>query len=152
MPEWSPGSLGSNSTLSRSTARWSTACSMRREAYPWILPHYYSEFSKNAIMRANWNTSRFCRNRKGSFSEPLHVDLLHHARRRWKNSLSDCRLQTIESQICRRRRIDDLPSHKIPAAYADFVRTGFPREIEAILYHNAVDLVTSLDIAMRLAG
>ena len=80
----------------------------------------------------------------------LHVDVLHHARRRWRRDLPDCRLQTLEQRICRRRRMGDIPSRMIPAAYAEFVRTGFERDIESILYHNAVDLVTLLDLAVRL--
>jgi uncharacterized protein YprB with RNaseH-like and TPR domain len=82
----------------------------------------------------------------------LHVDILHHARRRWKNQLPDCRLQTLERHICRRGRTGDIPGHMIPATYADYVRTGFERDIEAILFHNALDLVTLLDLAMRLPG
>jgi uncharacterized protein YprB with RNaseH-like and TPR domain len=82
----------------------------------------------------------------------LHVDILHHARRRWRRQLPDCRLQTLEQVVCRRTRTGDIPGHRIPAAYADYVRTGFEREMEAILYHNAMDLVTLLDLALRLAG
>ena len=82
----------------------------------------------------------------------VHVDVLHHARRRWRRQLPDCRLQTLEQHVCRRRRVGDIAGHLIPAAYAEFVRTGFEREMDAILYHNAVDLVTLLDLALRLAG
>jgi uncharacterized protein YprB with RNaseH-like and TPR domain len=82
----------------------------------------------------------------------LHVDMLHHARRRWRRQLPDCRLQTLEQVVCRRTRTGDIPGHRIPAAYADFVRTGFERDMEAILYHNAMDLVTLLDLTLRLAG
>jgi uncharacterized protein YprB with RNaseH-like and TPR domain len=82
----------------------------------------------------------------------LHVDVLHHARRRWRKQLPDCRLQTLEQFVCRRNRSGDIPGHRIPAAYADFVRTGFERDMEAILYHNAMDLVTLLDLTLRLAG
>jgi len=82
----------------------------------------------------------------------LHLDMLHHARRRWRRRLPDCRLQTLEQHICRRNRSGDIPGHRIPAAYADFVRTGFERDMDAILYHNAMDLVTLLDLTLRLAG
>jgi uncharacterized protein YprB with RNaseH-like and TPR domain len=82
----------------------------------------------------------------------LHVDMLHHARRRWRRQLPDCRLQTLERFVCRRSRSGDIPGHRIPAAYADYVRTGFERDMEAILYHNAMDLVTLLDLSLRLAG
>jgi uncharacterized protein len=87
-------------------------------------------------------------------SEPrlLHLDVLHYARRRWRRQLPDCRLQTLERFVCRRIRAGDIPGQRIPAAYAEFVRTGFEREMDAILYHNAMDLVTLLDLALRLAA
>jgi uncharacterized protein len=81
-----------------------------------------------------------------------HVDVLHHARRRWRDQLPDCRLATLEERICRRRRGGDIAGHLIPAAYAEYVRTGHEREMDEILFHNAVDLVTLLDLALRLAG
>jgi uncharacterized protein YprB with RNaseH-like and TPR domain len=83
---------------------------------------------------------------------PRHVDLLHLARRRWRGELPDCKLQTLERRVCGRLRADDLPSHMIPAAYQQFVRTRFEREMDQVLLHNAVDLVTMLDLTMRLAG
>jgi uncharacterized protein YprB with RNaseH-like and TPR domain len=83
---------------------------------------------------------------------PPHIDVLHHARRRWRKRLPNCRLQTLELAICRRRREGDVPGHRIPAIYADFVRTGCERDMDAVLYHNALDLVTLFDLALRLAG
>jgi RNase_H superfamily len=83
---------------------------------------------------------------------PRHIDLLHHARRRWRRQLPDCKLQTLERHICGRTRGDNIPGGQIPAAYQQFVRTGVDREMNAILLHNAIDLVTMLDLAMRLAG
>ncbi|MCA9260001.1 MAG: ribonuclease H-like domain-containing protein, partial [Planctomycetales bacterium] len=82
---------------------------------------------------------------------PQHVDLLHSARRRWRKDLPDCKLQTLETRVCGRARTGDIPGSLIPAAYEEFVRTGFTREMDAILQHNALDLVTLLDLAMRLA-
>ena len=84
--------------------------------------------------------------------EPPHVDFLHAARRRWKRQLPDCKLQTIERLVCRRARAGDIPGSQIPAAYDAYVRTGGTSEIEAILRHNAIDLVTLLDIALRVAA
>jgi uncharacterized protein YprB with RNaseH-like and TPR domain len=83
---------------------------------------------------------------------PVHIDLLHPARRRWRGQLPDCRLQTLERYVCGRWRADDIPGHRIPAAYHQFVRTGVEREMDAVMLHNALDLVTLLDLAMRLAG
>jgi len=84
--------------------------------------------------------------------ERLHVDLLHHARRRWRTVLPDCRLQTIESRLCGRRRVGDIPGEEIPAAYHHFVRTGDARDMLTVLHHNALDLLTLADIALALSS
>jgi uncharacterized protein YprB with RNaseH-like and TPR domain len=81
-----------------------------------------------------------------------HLDVLHHARRRWQKLVSDCRLQTLERVVCRRRRVGDVSGNRIPSIYAEYVRTGFERDMDGVLYHNALDLVTLYDLALRLAG
>lgn len=81
----------------------------------------------------------------------VHCDLLHHARRRWKRYLPNCKLQTLEQFICRRRRDDDLPGSLVPAAYHDYVRSGQTGQLDGILKHNALDLVTLVELACRLA-
>jgi uncharacterized protein YprB with RNaseH-like and TPR domain len=81
-----------------------------------------------------------------------HIDVLHHARRRWRNQLPNCRLQTLERLVCRRHRENDIPGHAIPGVYANYVRTGFERDMDLVLYHNAIDLVTLYDLAHRLAA
>jgi uncharacterized protein YprB with RNaseH-like and TPR domain len=83
-------------------------------------------------------------------SEPTHVDLLHHARRRWRQQLPNCRLQTLERYICGRNRRGDLPGKEIPLAYHEYVRTGQTKTAQAILHHNALDLVTMLQVALVL--
>jgi uncharacterized protein YprB with RNaseH-like and TPR domain len=84
--------------------------------------------------------------------QPAHVDILHHARRKWKQALPDCKLQTIERLVCRRARGADIPGAQIPAAYDEYVRTGRDDQMRQVLHHNALDLVTLLDIAMRVAA
>ncbi len=94
---------------------------------------------------------RWLIDRRVELPQPTHFDLLHPARRRWKGVLPDCRLLTIERQICRRTRVGDIEGREIPATYDQFVRTGDPEHIEPVLYHNALDLVTLLDVTLRLA-
>jgi uncharacterized protein YprB with RNaseH-like and TPR domain len=81
-----------------------------------------------------------------------HIDMLHHARRRWRRVLPDCRLLTLERLVCRRSRFGDVAGSKIPAIYANFVRTGDEREMDAVFFHNALDLVTLFDLALRMAA
>lgn len=78
------------------------------------------------------------------------LDLLHHARRAWKTSLPNCRLQTLERYLCGRARFDDIPGHLIPAAYHEYVQTGDTRQVRRILHHNALDLLTLLQITLRV--
>ncbi len=80
----------------------------------------------------------------------LHCDLLHHARRRWRDYLPDCRLQTLERIVCRRHRRGDVSGAAVPAAYHDYVRRGELRIIEPVLHHNALDLVTLVQIGHAL--
>jgi len=80
----------------------------------------------------------------------VHCDLLHHARRRWKRVLPNCKLQTLERLVCRRVRHDDLGGAEVPTAYHQFVRTGDSTPIEKILLHNALDLVTLVELTLRL--
>ena len=81
-----------------------------------------------------------------------HCDLLHHARRRWRHVLLNCKLQTLERVFCGRGRADDIPGQRIPQAYHDFVRTGRTHELVSILHHNALDLVTLLELTLLLIG
>ena len=80
----------------------------------------------------------------------LHFDLLHAARRRFKDVLPDCRLQTLERRVCGRVRADDIPGHEIGRAYHDFVRTGDAREVARVVRHNQADLLTLAELLVRL--
>ena len=80
-----------------------------------------------------------------------HCDLLHVARRIWKDTLPNCRLQTLETYICRRGvRDDDIDGSRIPEAYHAFVRTGNAAEMVLCLKHNRLDLITLADLLTRL--
>jgi len=83
-------------------------------------------------------------------SDPPHFDLLHASRRTWRGVLPDCRLQTLESRVCRRLRHGDIAGKDIPAAYHAFVRTGNAAVIAEILRHNMLDLATMADLMLRL--
>lgn len=79
-----------------------------------------------------------------------HLDLLHMARRCWADALPDCKLQTLERQVCGRRRAEDIPGWAVPDAYHHFVRTGNATHLERIMEHNLQDLLTLAELAARL--
>ena len=81
---------------------------------------------------------------------PPHLDLLHVCRRVWKETLPNCRLQTLERHICGRMRYGDIPGGDIPDAYHAFVRTHNAADMVEILKHNLMDLVTLADLLVRL--
>ncbi|MGQ9778350.1 MAG: ribonuclease H-like domain-containing protein [Bacillota bacterium] len=77
----------------------------------------------------------------------LFLDLLRHARRRYRGWLPDCRLVTVETAFCARPpRVDDVPGMMVPELYHEFVRTQDPALIEAVLAHNAMDLLALAEL------
>jgi len=92
----------------------------------------------------------FVLERRDPRPNPVHFDLLHHSRRRWKQVLPNCKLQTLERFLCGRARQGDIPGSEIPAAYHEFVRSGDARQIGDILHHNALDLVTLLQVSLQM--
>jgi uncharacterized protein YprB with RNaseH-like and TPR domain len=83
---------------------------------------------------------------------PRHLDLLHPSRRRWREELPDCRLQTLERYVCRRRRSGDVPSDEVPALYHDYVRRGDPYRLIPVFHHNMLDVITMVEILRALCS
>lgn len=79
---------------------------------------------------------------------PRHLDLLHASRRRWKGSIPDCRLKTLELHVCRRWRAGDVPGDEVPGLYHDFVRRGDPYRLIPVFHHNLLDVI-SMDEVLR---
>ena len=84
--------------------------------------------------------------------QPGHFDLLHACRRVWKGVLPDCKLQTLETFVCRRPRHGDIPGSQIPEAYHAYVRTANASQIVEVLKHNMLDLITLADLMTRFPG
>jgi uncharacterized protein YprB with RNaseH-like and TPR domain len=85
------------------------------------------------------------------FVRPVrHLDLLHHARRRWKGVYPDCRLVTLEWYVCRRRRSGDVPSDEVPGLYHDFVKHGGAHRLVPVFHHNLLDVITMDELLREL--
>ena len=85
------------------------------------------------------------------FTPPArHVDLLHHSRRKWKGDFENCRLVTLEAQVCGRRRSGDVPSDEVPGLWHDFVKFGAAHRLIPVFHHNLLDVITMDEILRAL--
>jgi uncharacterized protein YprB with RNaseH-like and TPR domain len=79
-----------------------------------------------------------------------HVDLLFPTRRRYRGTWENCRLATIERQLLRILREDDLPGSQAPAAWLHYLRGGDAVDLRRVLAHNHQDVVTLAQLMLRL--
>jgi len=84
-------------------------------------------------------------------SDPGQLDLLHHARRVWRDSLPNCRLATLERHILGRLRSGDVPGWEVPCIYHEFVHTGDARRLVGVIRHNLLDVVSMAELLICLA-
>jgi uncharacterized protein YprB with RNaseH-like and TPR domain len=80
-----------------------------------------------------------------------HFDLLFPARRLWKRELPDCSLGTLEKRILGVQRSEqDVPGEWIPGIYLDYLRTGDVSEIQRVIYHNMVDILSLVGLSVEI--
>jgi RNase H-like protein len=79
-----------------------------------------------------------------------HLDLLWLARRRWKQTLPDCKLKTLEWRVLRRRRSGDVGGSDIPGLYHDFVQRGEAHRLVPVFHHNMLDVVAMVELLPAL--
>jgi len=80
-----------------------------------------------------------------------HLDLLHGARRLWKDELESCRLAVIEQEKLDVRRQDDLPGYLAPVRYLDFLYSKDPEMIEGVLRHNEIDVLSLITLYVHVS-
>jgi hypothetical protein len=73
----------------------------------------------------------------------VHIDLLHIARRMWRDRLESRTLGSIEEHILGLPRTEqDIPGWMVPTIYFDYIKSGDARPITNVLYHNAMDIIS----------
>lgn len=71
------------------------------------------------------------------------VDLLHLARKIWKNRLASRALADLEIELLGVQRAEDeVPGYLIPQLYFDYLRSADARPLAGVFYHNAMDIVS----------
>jgi len=69
-----------------------------------------------------------------------HADLLHPARRLWKNIIHDCSQSSIETKILGIDRTGDIPGAMAPDIWFEFLKTGRTDRLNGICDHNTADI------------
>ena len=80
-----------------------------------------------------------------------HLDLLHPARRLWRDRFGSTTLKQLEESILDDGRTQDIPGWLIPDAYFHYLRKRDPAIIAPVLEHNARDVISLVRITDRVA-
>src|SRR5437870_12639737 len=80
-----------------------------------------------------------------------HLDLLHPARRLWRDRFGSTTLKQPEESVLDDGRTADIPGWLIPDAYFHYLRKRDPAIIAPVLEHNARDVISLVRITDRVA-
>ena len=111
-----------------------------------VLSSYNGRCYDSPLLKTRYRLAR-----KADPITPLdHVDLLFPTRRRYRGTWENCRLATIERELLRIVREDDLPGSEAPAAWLGYLRGGSARNLRRVAAHNHQDVVTLALLMLRL--
>jgi uncharacterized protein len=111
-----------------------------------VLSSYNGRCYDSPLLKTRYRLAR-----KSDPITPLdHVDLLFPTRRRYRGTWENCRLATIERELLRIVREDDLPGSEAPAAWLSYLRGGSARNLRRVAAHNHQDVVTLALLMLRL--
>lgn len=111
-----------------------------------VLSSYNGRCYDSPLLKTRYRLAR-----KDDPITPLdHVDLLFPTRRRYRGTWENCRLATIERELLRIVREDDLPGSEAPAAWLNYLRGGSARNLRRVTAHNHQDVVTLALLMVRL--
>jgi uncharacterized protein len=111
-----------------------------------VLSSYNGRCYDSPLLKTRYRLAR-----KADPITPLdHVDLLFPTRRRYRGIWENCRLATIERELLRIVREDDLPGSEAPTAWLNYLRGGSARNLRRVAAHNHQDVVTLSLLMTRL--
>lgn len=89
------------------------------------------------------NTRHILNSIRPPFTKKGHLDLLHLARRLWKNRLPSRSLGDLEREILNYSRgEDEIPGWMVPELYTEYLNTGDARPLKGVFYHNEIDILS----------
>jgi uncharacterized protein len=81
-----------------------------------------------------------------------HFDLLHGARRLWKDTLPAVKLSIVEKEILGVNRIHDTPGYLAPMLYFQYCNEGDPSLLEGVFKHNEWDVLSLITLYTHMSG
>lgn len=88
---------------------------------------------------------------QGDLVTQPHIDLLPPARRIWRARLASCALSSLEQHLLGIRRTqEDVPGWLIPSLYNNYLRSGDPRPLLGVFYHNQQDMLSMVTLLTQL--
>ncbi|WNB93791.1 ribonuclease H-like domain-containing protein [Bacillus sp. NEB1478] len=91
------------------------------------------------------------RNFVPSLPEFGHFDLLHGARRLWKDTLPEVKLSVVEREILGVDRIHDTPGYLAPMLYFQYCNEGDPSLLEGVFRHNEWDVLSLITLYTHMS-
>jgi len=89
----------------------------------------------------------------GPFTRFEHVDLLHLARKLWRDRLPSRSLRSLEQEIIHYTRpADDIEGYLVPDMYFEYLHSRDARPLAGILYHNVRDILSMSSLYGHIAG
>ncbi len=80
----------------------------------------------------------------------LSLDMLYPSRSLWKNTLPNCKLQTLESALLKKERCDDVPGAMVPEFYHAYLESCNPGPLVPIITHNQTDIASLAELSFKL--
>jgi uncharacterized protein YprB with RNaseH-like and TPR domain len=87
-----------------------------------------------------------------SLPEFGHFDLLHGARRLWKDTLPEVKLSVVEREILGVDRIHDTPGYLAPMLYFQYCKEGDPSLLEGVFRHNEWDVLSLITLYTHISN
>ena len=124
---------------------------MLRTFTGWLLPTTVFSSYNGRSYDAPLLKTRYRLARQGDPITALdHIDLLYPTRRRYRGVWENCRLATIERQLLKVVREDDLPGSEAPSAWLRYLRGGDAVNLRRVVEHNHQDVVTLAQLFLTL--
>ncbi|KMK76358.1 ribonuclease H-like domain-containing protein [Alkalihalobacillus pseudalcaliphilus] len=93
----------------------------------------------------------FVRNEVPRLPKVGHFDLLHAARRLWKDILPSCKLSVVEQEVLQFNRVSDTPGYLAPMLYFDYLNEQEPELLSGIIQHHEWDVLSLITLYTHIS-